>query len=72
MWSRTVTSEGSPFHKLDVVMNGFPCMDPDLSPGRLNGRRHILEDKYYGCDVSSVDDLNSEVFDILPESTVYE
>jgi len=53
-------------------MNGFPCMDPDLSPGRLNGRRHILEDKYYGCDVSSVDDLNSEVFDILPESTVYE
>ncbi len=45
-----------PFHKLELVMNGYPCMDPDLNPGRLNGRRYALEDKYYGCDAFSVDD----------------
>jgi len=37
-------------------MNGYPCMNPDLLPGRANGRRYTLENNFKGCDEFSFDD----------------
>ena len=52
-------------------MNSFPCINPDLKPGRLNGRRYSLELEFYGCDLSGYDSSNSDTLDDLPEYTVY-
>lgn len=39
--------DGQPIHKIEITMNSNPCMNPNLTPGRMDGKKYPLEPLEY-------------------------